>query len=194
MKWIVYGFATGIAAVLLPAGPAASQGTINIFPCEGIPEGARMRVEVLDDSTPMLRIRDTLLTALQDRGFRASDEAGVVLSIETELERRIETRKERDLGSVTASTDGDILARTNLWSRGQDSVIAGRKDIVLSEAREEIRLSLFINRVSDGRCLWRADAFHDTAGRDHWSVAEKTVPVLVDAIGTDARRIEFGVD
>lgn len=171
------------AALFLPCGPATAQGTLNTYACENFPAALQVRVDLLDDAEPMLRVRAALLAALARKGIPVADGAPYVLSVGAEATRLAARRKGRDLGSISDGTDEDVKMRMNLWSSREDSVLGGRKDAVESEARNEIRVTISINSIADGRCIWRGDAVHDTAGRDQWAVAERMAPILVDAIG-----------
>lgn len=183
MYRIRYRLAVVAAAMLLSGGSAAAQGTLNTFACENLPAALRVRVDLLDDAEPMLRVRTVLLAALKRKGIEVADGAPYVLSLGAEATRLAARHKGRDLGSISNSTDDDVKMRMNLWSNREDSVLGGRKDSVESDARDEMRVTISINSTGDGRCIWRGDALHDTAGRDQWAVAERMTPILVDAIG-----------
>lgn len=195
MKRLIDSIAAMAAiAVFLSGASALAQGAINVFACDAYKGPLTVRIDLLDDAAPMLEIRDTLMAALRQKGIAIKSDAPLVLAIEVERTRIGERRKGRDLGSISDGTDVDEQARMNMWSNRQDSVLGGRKDAIISGSEDEVRVSIFINRESDGRCIWRGDATHDTAGRDQWKVADQIVPVLVNAIGEGTGRIEFDLN
>ena len=179
------------AAFLLFCTPASSQGVLNTFSCEDLPSPLQVRIDLLDDAVPMLKLRDRIVEALRRRGVAISADAPYVLSFEAEPVRHALRRKGRDLGSISDSTDEDVNFRMNLWSTQQDSIIGGRKDTIVSQAVDEMRLTISIHRVADGKCVWRGEGVHDTTDADQWRVANGIAPVLVDAIGMEAAKRTF---
>ena len=191
MIWLRRTLAIAALGLLAAAQPAVAQGRMSSFSCEDIPEPLRVRIDLLDDAPPMLKLRESVVAALAKRGVTIASDAPYVLSFEAELIRHALRRKGRDLGSSSDSTDEDAKARVNLWSNREDSIIGGRKDTVIAEAVDEVRVVINIHRVSDGKCVWRGEAAHDTTGQDQWAVANRVAPVLVDAIGKEAAKREF---
>ena len=191
MIWLRKALAIAAFGLLAAAQPAAAQGLMSSFSCEDVADPLRVRIDLLDDAPPMLKLRESVVAALGKRGVSIAADAPYVLSFEADLIRRALRRKGRDLGSISDSTDEDVKARVNVWSNREDSLIGGRKDTVVAEAVDEVRVIISIHRVSDGKCVWRGEAAHDTTGQDQWAVANRVAPVLVDAIGKEAAKREF---
>jgi len=82
----------------------------------------------------------------------------------------------------------------NLWSNKRDSLIGGRKAGVVEGTADDVRVEITINDKSDGKCVWRGESVHSSAGEDQWSVAEKSVLQLIDMIGRDIRDRAFEID
>jgi len=185
----VFALLTGALAVL-SSQPAAAEGYVKGFVCSDMPKPLDVQVELLDDAEPMLELRKALLAALEKRNARVSGGARLLLTLEAEASHQDVRRKGRDLFEIYDSTDEDTRFRMNLWSNRRDSVLGGRKDVVDRQGSDEIRVSITINDKTNGRCMWRGEAVHDTAGRDQWDVAEKLLPYVVEAIGrTVAHRV-----
>lgn len=180
-----------IVAMALLAAPAAADGVLSGYACGTLPQSYSVDVEVSDDSDQMLRIRDAVVRALAKKQTNASESANLVLLIDMLSIREGLRRKKRDLGSVTDGSSERIKARMNLWSNKRDSVIGGRKDRVISGPIDEVRVDIAINDKSNGKCVWRGEAVHDTTGTDQWAVAEKLALRLTRLIGRDIRDREF---
>jgi hypothetical protein len=191
MIWLRRTLAIAVLALFCAVQPVAAQGLLTSFSCEDIREPLSVRIDLLDDAPPMLKLRESIVAALGKRGITIASDAPYVLSFEAEAIRRALRRKGRDLGSITDSTDEEMKARINVWSNREDSIIGGRKDSVVSEAIDEMRVIVSIHRVSDGKCVWRGEAVHDTEGREQWSVADSMAPVLVEAIGRESTKRPF---
>ena len=189
-------FAAPIVAfsLFLPAAAMAEDGAINAFACEPMPQDRRFEVVLLDDADPMLKVRDALLEAMRDNGMTADPGAPLKLTLEVGLTREPPQRKPRDLGSIRDATGEDLEVRMNVWSNRQDSIVGGRRDDTLTEARDDVRVMISINAKSDGHCLWQGEATHDTDGRDHWALAEKIVPQLVRRIGRTVDRVLLDIE
>lgn len=178
-------------AIFLLTTPAAADGLLSGYACGTLPQSYKVDVEVADDSDEMLRIRDAVVRALAKMQTEASESANLVLLIDMLAIREGLRRKKRDLGSVTDGSSERIKARMNLWSNKRDSVIGGRKDRVISGPIDEVRVDIAINDKSNGKCVWRGEAIHDTTGTDQWVVAEKLALRLTRLIGRDIRDREF---
>ena len=109
------------AALFLPCGPATAQGTLNTYACENFPAALQVRVDLLDDAEPMLRVRAALLAALARKGIPVADGAPYVLSVGAEATRLAARRKGRDLGSISEGpvggrgTNGTDPGRRHRW-------------------------------------------------------------------------------
>ena len=181
-------------AVLLLAcsGTSASaDGLLSGYACGELPQTYRVDVEVADDSEQMLRIREAAIRAIARNNTEQSGAASLVLLIDMHAIRQGIRRKERDLGSVTDDSSDGIRARMNLWSNKSDSVIGGRKDVIIDGPLDEIRIDIAINDKSNGKCVWRGEAVHDTTDANQWIIAEKVVLRLINLIGRDIRDREF---
>ena len=176
------------------ASPAAADGLLSGYACGTLPPSYKVDVEVADDSDQMLRIRESAFRALARSQTETSGSAELVLLIDMHAIREGIRRKERDLGSVTDGSSERIKARMNLWSNKRDSIIGGRKDRIIDGPIDEVRIDIAINDKSNGKCVWRGEAVHSTAGNDQWAVAEKVTLRLIRLLGRDIRDREFAVE
>jgi len=176
------------------ATPAAADGLLSGYACGPLPQTYRVDVEVSDDSEQMLRIRDAAIKALARKNTEQSASAELVLSIDVHAIREGVRRKKRDLGSVTDGSSERIKARMNLWSDKRDSVIGGRKNRIIDGPVDEVRIDIAINDKSNGKCVWRGEAVHNTGGEDQWIIAEKVTLRLIGLIGRDIRDREFAAE
>ncbi|CAN0569368.1 unnamed protein product [Laminaria digitata] len=173
------------------AAPAAANGLMSGYVCGPLPAAYKLDVQVSDDSEQMLRIGDAAVSALAKKQPEAPGSAALVLLIDMHAVREGVRRKGRDLGSVTDDSSDRIKARMNLWSNERDSILGGRKDRILDGPIDEIRIDIAINDKSNGKCVWRGEAIHNTTGEDQWRIAEKLTLRLIGLIGKDIRDREF---
>ena len=183
-----------IMALTLFAMPATADGLLSGYACGQMPGSYTVDVEVVDDSPRMLQIRDTAINALERKRAEISGSAELVLVIDTRFLREGVTRKQRDLGSVTDGSSEQIRARMNLWSNREDSLIGGRRDGIVEGGLDEVHVDITINDRSSGKCVWRGEAIHGSAGEDQWAIAEKTVLKLLNVVGKDVRDRNFEID
>jgi hypothetical protein len=71
----------------------------------------------------------------------------------------------------------------NLWSNRKDSVLGGRKDEILAQGLNELRVAIEIHDKSNGHCVWRGNARLDVGSRDEFSVARRIIPLLTKRLG-----------
>lgn len=180
--------------LLCSGTPAAANGLLSGYACGELPPNYQVDVEVSDDSEQMLKIRESAIRTLARKNTGQSDAASLVLLIDMHTVRQGIRRKERDPGSVTDDSSDGIRTRMNLWSNKSDSVIGGRRDVIIDGPLDEIRIDIAINDKSNGKCVWRGEAVHDTTGENQWNIAEKVTLRLIDLIGTDIRDREFEAD
>lgn len=181
--------------VLLCAGtPASAGGLLSGYACGELPPNYQVDVEVSDDSEQMLEIRESAIRTLARKNTGESGAASLVLLIDLHAIRQGIRRKDRDLGSVSDDSSDGIRARMNLWSNKSDSVIGGRKNVIIDGPLDEIRIDIAINDKSTGKCVWRGEAVHDSTGENQWTIAEKVTLRLIDLIGRDVRDREFEVE
>jgi hypothetical protein len=183
-----------IAGLIAFASPAAANGILSGYACGAMPASYQIDIEVADDSAQMLKIRDSAIAALKRKQARISGTAELVLSIDILTVREGAVRKKRDLGSVTDGSSERIRARMNLWSNKSDSIIGGRRDGFVKGALDEVRVEITVNDKSNGKCIWRGEAHHGSAGEDQWIIAEKSALQLIDALGQDIRDWKFEID
>ncbi|MFT5488759.1 MAG: hypothetical protein ACI9MU_003687, partial [Alphaproteobacteria bacterium] len=96
------------------AAPAAADGLLSGYACGPLPPSYKLDVEISDDSTQMLRIRDAAISALAKKQTETSappDSPELVLAIDMHAIRQGTRRKKRDLGSVTDGSSERIKAR-----------------------------------------------------------------------------------
>ena len=117
------------------------------------------------------------------RGIAVDAGASVVLSFDVARIRRPTRRKGRDLGELTGSINERARIRLNIWSSRRDSLLGGRREGVISEAVDRLRIVVAVDAKSDGRCLWRAEAVYDVAGRDPRRIAAGMMAPLAESIG-----------
>ena len=181
--------------VLLCAGtPASAGGLLSGYACGELPANYQVDVEVSDDSEQMLEIRESAIRTLARKNTGESGAASLVLLIDMHAIRQGIRRKDRDLGSVSDDSSDGIRARMNLWSNKSDSLIGGRKNVIIDGPLDEIRIYIAINDQSSGKCVWRGEAVHDSTGENQWTIAEKVTLRLIDLIGRDVRDREFEVE
>ena len=142
----------------------------------------------------MLKIRESAIRTLARKNTGESGAASLVLLIDMHAIRQGIRRKDRDLGSVSDDSSDGIRARMNLWSNKSDSLIGGRKNVIIDGPLDEIRIYIAINDKSSGKCVWRGEAVHDSTGENQWTIAEKVTLRLIDLIGRDVRDREFEVE
>lgn len=183
-----------ITMFALISTPVMADGLLSGYACGQMPATYKVDVEVVDDSPQMLRIRDIAIDGLKRKQAQISGSAELVLAIDTHTLREGAKRKKRDLGSVTDGSSERIRARMNVWSNRKDSIIGGRKDGLVEGALDEVRVEITINDKSTGKCVWRGEALHGSAGEDQWVIAEKTVLKLIDVLGRDVRDRKFEID
>lgn len=183
-----------IAGLIAFTSPAAADGILSGYVCGTMPATYQINVEVGDDSAQMLKIREAAIGALKRKRARISGTAELVLAIDVLTVREGAVRKKRDLGSVTDGSSERIRARMNLWSNKRDSIIGGRRDGFVKGALDEVRVEITVNDKSTGKCIWRGEAHHDSAGEDQWIVAQKSTLQLLDALGQDIRDRKFEID
>lgn len=171
--------------------PAAADGLLSGYACGTLPPAHKMDVEVADDSDQMLRIRDAVIKALAKRQNGTAGSTELVLAIDMRAIREGIRRKERDLGSITDGSSERIKARMNLWSNERDSIVGGRKDRIIDGPIDEVRIDIAVNDKSNGKCIWRGEAVHDSTGVNQWIIAEKVTLRLISLIGRDIRDREF---
>ena len=172
----------------------ATAGTFSAYACGDYDPSRTLAVEVDDDSEQMEKIRSAVVDALRGRSVPVSPGGGWVLAIRTEAIREGVRRKERDLGSVNDGSSENVNVRMNVWSNRQDSLIGGRKTDVIAGPIDEVSVAITINDKSNGKCVWRGDARHDSTGRDQWDIAERSALVLIRNMGKAVRDREFNVD
>jgi hypothetical protein len=183
-----------IAALAAFSTPAAADGLLSGYACGQMPATFKVDIEVGDDSAPMLRIQKTVTRALKQRQAQVSGSATLVLAIDVLTRREGTIRKKPSLGSVSDGSSERIRARMNLWSNKSDSLIGGRKAGVVEGSADDVRVEMTVNDKSNGKCIWRGESVHGSAGEDQWSIAEKSALQLIDVIGRDIRDRAFEID
>lgn len=183
-----------IMAFAALATPAAADGLSSGYVCGPFPSAYNIDVEVNDDSPQMLKIREAAVRALKRDRTRITNSAELILAIDVRTLLEGTKRKKPDLGSVTDGSSDRIRARMNLWSNKRDSIVGGRKNTVIAEAVDEVRVEITVNDKSNGKCVWRGEALHSAGGADIWVVAEKITLHLIKLTGRNFRDKEFAIE
>ena len=182
-------FALALVFVLAPARSALAEGAdsgaghLTATACGTLPRPLQLDVQAMDDTVENMQLRKILMDRLARRGIAVTAGAAVVLRFEVARISRPTRYKARDLGELRGGLDERARIRLNVWSNKSDSLLGGRRKGVISEAVDRLQIVVTVNAKDDGRCLWRAQAVHDVAGRDPKQIASKMIAPLADAVG-----------
>ena len=183
-----------MAALVAFSTPAAAEGLLSGYACGQMPATFKVDIEVGDDSEQMLKIKKTITGALQQKQAQVSGSASLVLAIDVLTRLKGTLRQKPNLGFISDGSSDQIWARMNLWSNKRDSLIGGRKAGVVEGTADDVRVEITINDKLNGKCVWRGESVHSSAGEDQWSVAEKSALQLINMIGRDIRDRAFEID
>lgn len=179
------------AFVFLGSGPAHAQGYVSTFACGIIPAHAKFDVEMLEDSHSAMRLRKVVVDRLVKRGYTVSGDAPLRLLIDPENEPGTPPRSNPNLSQLgepnnttlgATSQLGQTLQRLDQQKLQRESVTPGN---------DNVRVSITINRKSDGRCLWEGEVRYAADGAGYWDIAVRIAPHLVDAIGKPLSNAPF---
>ncbi len=185
---LVLALALAQAPPIGAQGPDAGEGYLTATACGKLPQPLRLDVRAMDNTVENLRLRNILVDRLGRRGIAVDAGASVVLSFDVARISRPTRRKGRDLGELTGSINERARIRLNIWSSRRDSLLGGRREGVISEAVDRLRIVVAVDGKGDGRCLWRAEAVHDVAGRDPRHIAAGMIAPLAESIGQAVSR------
>lgn len=185
---LVLALALAQATPIGAQGADAREGYLTATACGKLPQPLRLDVRAMDNTVENLRLREILVDRLGRRGIAVEAGASVVLSFDVARISRPTRRKERDLGELTGSINERARVRLNIWSSRRDSLLGGRREGVISEAVDRLRIVVAVDAKGDGRCLWRAEAVHDVAGRDPRHIAAGMIAPLAESIGRAVSR------
>lgn len=180
---LVWALALALLVPIGAQGAEPGEGYLTATACGKLPQPLRLDVRTMDNTVENLRLREILVDRLGRRGIAVDAGASVVLSFDVARIRRPTRRKGRDLGELTGSINERARIRLNIWSSRRDSLLGGRREGVISEAVDRLRIVVAIDAKSDGRCLWRAEAVYDVAGRDPRRIAAGMIAPLAESIG-----------
>jgi hypothetical protein len=182
--------APAISALAQSAGPGtgSGEGYLTATTCGKLPEPLRLDVQAMDDTVENMQLRKILIDRLMRQGIAVNAGAPNVLRFEVVRTSRPTRYKGRDLGEFRSSKEENARIRLNVWSSKSDSLLGGRRKGVISEAVDRLQIAVTVNAKGDGRCLWRAEAVHDVAGRDPKHIASKMIAPLAEAVGKAVAR------
>lgn len=193
--------AFAVAAVL--AGPALGaddappqpRGYLTAFACDTLSSPLQLRVEVMDNTSQNLKLKDILVQRLEKNGATIVDSSPQVLSLEVAVARQATRNRPGDMVDVRVGgerpeegTSDYARVRMNIWSSTRDSLLTGRQPGVEEEGFDTLRLRASLNSRSDGRCLWQGEIVENLDGEDAYGAAAKLIPRLADAVGQAVNR------
>ena len=182
------------AAPVRAQGADGGEGYLTATACGKLPQPLRLDVLAMDNTVENLRLRGILVDRLGRRGIAVDPGASVVLGFDVARISRPTRRKGRDLGELTGSINERARVRLNIWSSRRDSLLGGRREGVISEAVDRLRIVVAVDARGEGRCLWRAEAVFDVAGRDPRHIAAGMMARLAENIGRAVSRQPIYVD
>lgn len=171
------------AAMLLGAPDARAQGYVHTFACGTVPPGAAFDVQVLDDTDPVVRLRDVVVKRLVQVGFKVSKNAPLRLLIDPETDPGKSPQIKRDLSKLDDSQGTTLGGQSELSRKLEELREKQSTERALTPGNGNVRVAMIINRKSDGRCLWQGEVRYEDPTSDYWEVAVMIAPRLVDAIG-----------
>lgn len=172
------------AAALLMGSPGAhAQGYVHTFACGTIPANAGFDVQVLDDTDPVLRLREAVVKRLMEDGYRVTESAPLRLLIDPEDQPGKPPEIKRDLSKLDSSQSTTLGGPSELSKTLEELREKQSTELALTPGNGIVRVAMIINRKSDGRCLWQGEVRYEAQGGDYWEIAVMIAPHLVDAIG-----------
>jgi hypothetical protein len=175
--------------------PPPPRGYLTAFACETLTTPLQLRVEVADNTTQNLKLKDILVQRLEKNGASVVDSSPQVLSLEVAIRRQATRTKPGDMIDVRvggeqpeAGTSDYARVRMNIWSTTRDSLLTGRQPSVEEEGFDTIGLRASLNSRTDGRCLWQGEIVENLDGEDAYTAAAKIIPGLADAVGHAVNR------
>lgn len=167
---------------LVPSAPQA-QGFLKSYACADFPARLSVDVQVLDDTAPVLRVRDAVLNRLSARGIAVSTDAPFRLLIDPDNLPDKPPSAVRDLTRLDKRDQTTLGPQTELGEQLDELRERGSRTRNVTPSDDTVRVEITINAKADGRCIWLGEARYDASGRDRWDVAVDIAPFLVDAIG-----------
>lgn len=192
--------ALAAAVLIASSGPALAQerdaGYVTAFACGSYSKAAPVTLYALDDSKDYRAVFDRLRGELKSRGVTEQEGAPIRVQLDIQATRQAARRKGRDLGRISRGNayNEKTQVDVNLWSNKKDSVLGGRRDEVLQQAEDRIRVQILVTDHRNGRCQWQGEAVHDLAGRDTVRTARALLPYLLDHLGQSVRQERIVVD
>jgi hypothetical protein len=165
------------APALAQAAPEAAYDVTAVAYRE-LPDGAPVRLQLLDDSELNQQLRTLIADQLTTAGHPVDEAAPFVLQVETQTASEAEA--DPNLGSFEAGNEGAEI-RMNLWSSREDSLLNRRDDAAPGGTLYRISLGLYDGE--DGRYYWRGQVSTILGQADAAGASRDMVPALLAHFG-----------
>lgn len=161
--------------------------SLNTFSYHPMPDGAKIEVEVLNDTEFNLGVGAALVKELKRRDIAAEGKGRFVLSFDT-VEQFV-TSEEEHLGEVVIDTELEREdLRLKMWSTNRDSILKRKPP---PGARGRFVIIAAIYDRDEKRRVWEAEASAPANVRHDLAQARKLVPLLAAHLGETIRNKEF---
>jgi hypothetical protein len=183
----------------LPA--KAEDGTLSAvsYDAMSLNPGTALSLRLYDDSTENLALLRSFESELQKRGYIVSNDAPLVLNIETRNEigawasgdRKTLLELQARTGSGSGYDSDEARARLNLMDSNRGGVFnEGNENRTAIVTPSTHRLDLSIDDRRDGKHLWQGWAIAN-AGSGRGNPLQALVPIMVDVIGKTVKQEAF---
>lgn len=182
--------ALGVGLLTSPAlanSEAQYAASLNSFSYHPIPDGAKVEVEVLNDTDFNLGVGAALVEEFARRGMAAEGKGRFVLSFDT-AERFVTSEKE-SLGEVVVDTELEREdLRLKMWSSNRDSIL--KRNPPPGAKGRFLFVAVLYDRTEKRR-VWEAEASAPANVTHDLAQARKLVPLLAEHLGETIRNKVF---
>ncbi len=196
----MFWLAAILAALLNFSAFAQSTGTgtlnaVSFFP---LPGASTIEIQTLDNSDQNLALARELTQALTARGYTLSDNAALILTIETHDEIGAWTTTDRrhvvELKSRQSEYDDDeSQIKFNLFNSNTGGILNQGSSGTSIVTPSQYELQITIDSAEGGRRLWEGWAGAELGQSDSYTLMRGMIPALADAIGKSVTRQTFPI-
>jgi len=180
------------------ASAYAQDGMMNSISFRKIPSDARLQVQALDNSDSNLALQKEFERVLQERGYRISESAPLILTFETRGEVGAWTTTDRRHVLSFESNGGrdggeNAKARLNVFNSRSGGLLNRGQGGTTIATPSSYRIDVSVEDRSTGKRLWQGWSVAKLGAGDGQTLTTKMIPTLVEGIGHTIRQKSFEV-